>query len=249
MRPGEGIERGGAMLRLDKFLSEAGVASRRQLRDIIRSGRVRVDGIAVTDYAFKFDETACQVTLDGEEISAGKQIVVMMNKLAGYITATEDPRKPTVMELLPEEYRKLQLKPIGRLDKETEGLLLFTNDGDLLHRIVSPRHAVEKVYYAEHEGVVTQDDIDQFAEGLRLRDGTECRPAKLESLELGKSLITVQEGKYHQVRRMMSARGMYVSYLKRIREGNLSLGDLEPGKVRRLSEEEIAMVVDRQNNE
>lgn len=232
------------MLRLDKFLSEAGVASRRQLREIIRSGRVRVDGIAVTDYAFKFDETACRVTLDGEEISAGKQIVVMMNKLAGYITATEDPRKPTVMELLPEEYRKMQLKPIGRLDKETEGLLLFTNDGDLLHRIVSPRHAVEKVYYAEHEGVVTQDDIDQFAEGLRLRDGTECRPAKLESLDLGKSLITVQEGKYHQVRRMMSARGMYVSYLKRIREGNLSLGDLEPGKVRRLSDEEIAMVIE-----
>ena len=232
------------MLRLDKFLSEAGVASRRQLRDIIRSGRVRVDGIAVTDYAFKFDETACRVTLDGEEISAGGQIVVMMNKLAGYITATEDPRKPTVMELLPEEYRKMQLKPIGRLDKETEGLLLFTNDGDLLHRIVSPRHAVEKVYYAEHEGVVTQDDIDRFAEGLRLRDGTECRPAKLESLDLGKSLITVQEGKYHQVRRMMSARGMYVSYLKRIREGNLSLGDLEPGKVRRLSGEEIAMVVE-----
>ncbi len=237
------------MLRLDKFLSEAGVASRRQLRDIIRSGRVRVDGIAVTDYAFKFDETACRVTLDGEEISAGKQIVVMMNKLAGYITATEDPRKPTVMELLPEEYRKMQLKPIGRLDKETEGLLLFTNDGDLLHRIVSPRHAVEKVYYAEHEGVVTQDDIDMFASGLRLRDGTECRPAKLESLELGKSLITVQEGKYHQVRRMMSARGMYVSYLKRIREGNLALGELEPGKVRRLSEEEIALVIDRQNNE
>lgn len=237
------------MLRLDKFLSEAGIASRRQLRDIIRSGRVRVDGVAVTDYAFKFDEMSCRVTLDGEEVSAGGQIVVMMNKLAGYITATEDSRKPTVMELLPEEYRKMQLKPIGRLDKETEGLLLFTNDGDLLHRIVSPRHAVEKVYYAEHEGVVTQDDIDQFAEGLRLRDGTKCRPAKLESLELGKSLITVQEGKYHQVRRMMSARGMYVSYLKRVREGNLSLGELKPGKVRRLSEEEIAMVIDRQNNE
>lgn len=237
------------MLRLDKFLSEAGVASRRQLRDIIRAGRVRVDGVTVTDYAFKFDETTASVTLDGAEIAAGRQVVVMMNKLAGYITATEDPRKPTVMELLPEEFQNMQLKPIGRLDKETEGLLLFTNDGDLLHRIVSPRHAVEKVYYAEHEGVVTQDDIDQFAEGLRLRDGTVCRPAKLESLELGKSLITVQEGKYHQVRRMMSARGMYVSYLKRVREGNLELGELPPGKVRMLSEEEIASVIDRQNNE
>lgn len=232
------------MIRLDKFLSEAGVASRRQLRDIIRSGRVRVDGISVTDYAFKFEETSACVTLDGAEISAGRQMVVMMNKLAGYITATEDPRKPTVMELLPEEYRRAQLKPIGRLDKETEGLLLFTNDGELLHQIVSPRHAVEKVYYAEHEGIVTADDIAQFAEGITLRDGTRCLPAKLESVELGKSLITVQEGKYHQVRRMMSARGMYVTYLKRIREGKLELGSLAPGQVRLLTPEEVASIIE-----
>lgn len=232
------------MIRLDKFLSEAGAASRRQLRDIIRSGRVRVDGICITDYAYKFDETCAQVTLDGTPVSAGRQMVVMMNKLAGYITATEDPRKPTVMELLPEEYRRAQLKPIGRLDKETEGLLLFTNDGELLHQIVSPRHAVEKVYYAEHEGIVTADDIAQFAEGITLRDGTHCLPAKLESLELGKSLITVQEGKYHQVRRMMSARGMYVTYLRRIREGKLELGDLAPGQVRLLSPEEVASIIE-----
>ena len=232
------------MIRLDKFLSEAGAASRRQLRDIIRSGRVRVDGICITDYAYKFDETSAQVTLDGAPVSAGRQMVVMMNKLAGYITATEDPRKPTVMELLPEEYRRAQLKPIGRLDKETEGLLLFTNDGELLHQIVSPRHAVEKVYYAEHEGIVTADDIAQFAEGITLRDGTHCLPAKLESLELGKSLITVQEGKYHQVRRMMSARGMYVTYLRRIREGKLELGDLAPGQVRLLSPEEVASIIE-----
>lgn len=237
------------MIRLDKFLSEAGVASRRQLRDIIRTGAVRVDGSMVTDYAFKFDENTAVVTLNGTQVLAGRRMVVMMNKLAGYITATEDPRKPTVMELLPEEYRRAQLKPIGRLDKETEGLLLFTNDGDLLHRIVSPRHAVEKVYYAEHEGIVTADDIAQFAQGITLRDGTRCLPAKLESLELGKSRITVQEGKYHQVRRMMSARGMFVTYLRRIREGNLELGDLEPGKVRLLTEEEIASIIDRQNNE
>ncbi len=237
------------MIRLDKFLSEAGVASRRQLRDIIRSGRVRVDGSCVTDYAYKFDEAAADVTLDGAPVHAGTQTVVMMNKPAGYITATEDPRKATVMELLPESYRKMQLKPIGRLDKETEGLLLFTNDGDLLHRIVSPRHQVEKVYYAEHEGIVTADDIAQFAQGLRLRDGTVCLSAKLESLDIGKSLITVQEGKYHQVRRMMSARGMYVTYLRRIREGNLSLGELSPGEVRLLTQTEIDGIFDRQNNE
>ena len=237
------------MIRLDKFLSEAGVASRRQLRDVIRSGRVRVDGICITDYAYKFDETTAEVTFDGELINAGKQIVVMMNKPAGYITATEDPRKATVMEILPECYRKMQLKPIGRLDKETEGLLLFTNDGDLLHRIVSPRHQVEKVYYAEHEGIVTADDIAQFAEGLHLRDGTVCLSAKLESIDIGKSLITVQEGKYHQVRRMMSARGMYVTYLRRIREGNLSLGELPIGEVRLLTQTEIDGIFDRQNNE
>ena len=237
------------MIRLDKFLSQAGVASRRRLRDIIRDGAVRVDGVRVTDYAYKFDETACTVTVNGEAVRAAGTLVVMMNKPAGYITATEDARRATVMELLPPELRGLQLKPVGRLDKETEGLLLFTNDGDLLHRIVSPRHAVEKEYYAEHEGVVTQDDIDRFAEGMLLRDGTRCRPAKLESAGLGKSLITVSEGRYHQVRRMMSARGMFVTYLRRVREGDLRLGDLGPGEVRVLTPEEVALLDARQNNE
>ena len=237
------------MIRLDKYLSHAGVASRRQLRDIIRSGAVRIDGAVVTDYAFKFDETSAEVTVNGESVRAGETLVVMMNKPAGYITATEDARKATVMELLPEHLRGRQLKPIGRLDKETEGLLLFTNDGALLHRIVSPRHAVEKEYYAEHEGVVTGDDIAQFARGLTLRDGTVCRPAKLESIELGRSLITVSEGRYHQVRRMMSARGMFVTYLRRVREGGLRLGDLAPGAVRVLSGKEVDSLFDRQNHE
>ena len=237
------------MIRLDKYLSQAGVASRRQLREIIRTGAVCVDGVRVTDYAFKFDETACRVSVNGEPVGPAQTMVVMMNKPAGYITATEDARKATVMELLPERLRNLQLKPIGRLDKETEGLLLFTNDGDLLHRIVSPRHAVEKEYYAEHEGAATADDIARFAEGLTLRDGTVCRPAKLEIVDLGKSLITVSEGRYHQVRRMMSARGMFVTYLRRVREGGLTLGDLPLGQVRVLDAEEVALLTDRQNHE
>ena len=237
------------MIRLDKFLSQAGVASRRQLREIIRTGAVRIDGVCVTDYAHKFDETASTVTMNGEPVRESGTLVVMMNKPAGYITATEDARKATVMELLPPELQGRQLKPIGRLDKETEGLLLFTNDGDLLHRIVSPRHAVEKEYYAEHEGVVTADDVARFAEGLTLRDGTLCRPAKLESVGLGKSLITVSEGRYHQVRRMMSARGMFVTYLRRVREGGLTLGDLAPGQVRILRPEEVDLLTDRQNHE
>ena len=235
-------EEGTGVTRLDKYLSEAGAASRRELRQIIRAGRVQVDGAVILDYAYKFDETAAQVLLDGQEIARPGRIVLMMNKLAGYITATEDARKATVMELLPEQYRGLQLKPVGRLDKDTEGLLLFTNDGALLHRIVSPRHAVWKTYYAEHEGVVTQADIDAFAAGLRLRDGTVCMPAQLIEQELGKSLIRVQEGKYHQVRRMMSARGMFVTYLRRVQEGGLELGDLAPGAVRVLSEAEIAAI-------
>lgn len=237
------------MIRLDKFLSQAGVASRRQLREIIRAGAVRIDGVCITDYAYKFDETACTVTVNGETVREAGTLVVMMNKPAGYITATEDARKATVMELLPPELQGRQLKPIGRLDKETEGLLLFTNDGDLLHRIVSPRHAVEKEYYAEHEGVVTAEDIAQFAGGMLLRDGTRCRPAKLESIGLGKSLITVSEGRYHQVRRMMSARGMFVTYLRRVREGPLRLGELGLGQVRVLSPEEVCLLADRQNNE
>ena len=237
------------MTRLDKYLSQAGVASRRQLRDVIRGGAVRVDGAVITDYAYKFDETAAEVTVNGAPVRSPQTLVVMMNKPAGYITATEDARKATVMELLPAGLRDLQLKPVGRLDKETEGLLLFTNDGALLHRIVSPRHAVEKEYYAEHEGVVTADDVAAFARGLQLRDGTLCRPAKLESVELGKSLVTVCEGRYHQVRRMMSARGMFVTRLRRVREGGLRLGDLAPGSVRVLSAEEVDSLFDRQNNE
>ena len=230
------------MTRLDKFLSEAGVATRRELREIIRAGRVRVDGTVIRDYAYKLDESQAQVLLDGVQVEAAGRIVLMMNKPAGYITATGDARKATVMELLPEQYRNRQLKPVGRLDKETEGLLLFTNDGDLLHRVVSPRHAVWKTYYAEHEGIVTQADIDAFAAGLRLRDGTVCLPAELIEQEVGKSLIRVQEGKYHQVRRMMSARGMFVTYLKRIQEGNLKLGNLPTGEVRILTDEEIAAI-------
>ena len=237
------------MTRLDKYLSQAGVASRRQLRDVIRGGAVRVDGAVITDYAYKFDETAAEVTVNGAPVRPPQTLVVMMNKPAGYITATEDARKATVMELLPAGLRDLQLKPVGRLDKETEGLLLFTNDGALLHRIVSPRHAVEKEYYAEHEGVVTADDVAAFARGLQLRDGTLCRPAKLESVELGKSLVTVCEGRYHHVRRMMSARGMFVTYLRRVREGGLRLGDLAPGCVRVLRPEEVDSLFDRQNHE
>ena len=143
------------------------------------------------------------------------------------------------MELLPPDTKHMELKPVGRLDKATEGLLLFTNDGDLLHRLISPKKEVPKIYYARHEGTAGAEDVAAFAAGLTLADGTKCLSAKLEKLGEGESLITVCEGKYHQVRRMMAARGMHVDYLERRQEGFLTLGDLPRGQVRFLTEEEI----------
>ena len=167
-------------------------------------------------------------------------MVVMLNKPAGFVTATDDPVERTVMELLPAGMKHLDLKPVGRLDKATEGLLLFTNDGDLLHRLISPKKEVPKVNYAKHEGTAGQEVVEAFAEGLTLRDGTRCLPARLEPLGRGESLVTVCEGKYHQVRRMMASRNMTGSYLERREEGCLTLGDLPRGQVRELTQEEVA---------
>ena len=144
------------------------------------------------------------------------------------------------MELLPKGYK--DLKPVGRLDKATEGLLLFTNDGDLLHRLISPKKEVPKIYYARHEGTAADRDVQAFREGLTLSDGTVCLPAKLEPLGPGESFITVCEGKYHQVRRMMASRGMSVAYLERRQEGGLTLADLPRGQTRELTEDEIAQL-------
>ena len=227
------------MERLDKFLTNAGVATRSQVKAILKTGRVCVDGKPVKDGAAKIDPDKQTVTLDGEPIGGKKRMVVMLNKPAGFVTSTEDPRDPTVMELLPKEYAHQDLKPVGRLDKATEGLLLFTNDGALLHRLISPKEEVPKVYYARHEGTAGEADIAAFAEGLTLRDGTVCMSAKLEPLGAGESLITVCEGKYHQVRRMMASRQMTVLYLERRREGSLELAGLERGKTRELTGEEI----------
>ena len=228
------------MERLDKFLCDSGVGTRSQVKVILKSGRVAVDGKVEKDNSRKIDPATQTITLDGEVLGGKQRMVVMLNKPAGFVTATEDKNDRTVMELLPTELRSQDLKPIGRLDKATEGLLLFTNDGDLLHRLISPKKEVPKVYYARHEGEAGAEDVAAFASGLTLRDGLECLPAKLQPLGPGESLITVCEGKYHQVRRMMASRGMTVTYLERRQEGSLTLGDLPRGQVRTLCEEEIA---------
>ena len=230
------------MERLDKFLVAAGAGSRSQVKDILKAGRVTVDGAVERDNSRKIDPESQQVCLDGAVLGGKRFVIAMLNKPAGFVTATEDKQQRTVMELLPEELLKQDVKPVGRLDKETEGLLLFTNDGDLLHRLISPKKEVPKVYFARHEGTATQEDVAAFADGLTLRDGTVCRPAILEPMGAGQSRITVCEGKYHQVRRMMASRGMTVTYLERQMEGKLSLGDLPRGNVRELTASELVLL-------
>lgn len=230
------------MERLDKFLCDSGAGTRSQVKVMLKTGRVTVDGKVEKDNSRKIDPDKQTVTLDGNVLGGKRRIVVMLNKPAGFVTATEDPAERTVMELLPESMKHLDLKPIGRLDKATEGLLLFTNDGDLLHRLISPKKEVPKVYYARHEGTADQEDVEAFARGITLRDGTVCLPAGLQPLGEGESLVTVCEGKYHQVRRMMASRNMTVLYLERREEGSVQLGDLPRGKVRELTAEEIAVL-------
>ena len=229
------------MDRLDKYLSASGCGYHSQVKDILRRGRVTVDGVPCTDGSRKVDPQKQQVCLDGEPVGSTERVVLLLNKPAGYVTATQDPVDKTVMELLPAQYRR-DFRPVGRLDKATEGLLLFTDDGDLLHRLISPKKQVPKIYYARHEGTAGPEDVEAFAGGLVLRDGTVCLSARLRPLGPGESLITVYEGKYHQVRRMMAARGMTVTYLERRQEGGLTLGDLPRGQVRMLTREEIVQL-------
>ncbi len=229
------------MERLDKYLCDSGCGTRSEVKALVKARRVTVDGAIAKDPGMKIDP-AREICLDGQPLGGKRRVVAMLHKPAGYITATSDPVEKTVMELLPERCRRLGLNPVGRLDKETEGLLLFTNDGDLLHRLISPKKEVPKIYYARHEGDAAPEDIAAFAQGVTLRDGTACRPAVLERLGAGESLVTVCEGKYHQVRRMMASRGMHVVYLKRLREGEISLGELPLGQVRELTEEEISLL-------
>ena len=230
-------------LRLDKYLSELGIASRRELREIIRSGRVFVDGRCARDEGLRIDAEKAEVRLDGKTLCYRRFHYYMMDKPPGVITATEDRTQKTVRDLLPEELRALDLFPVGRLDKDTSGLLLLTNDGDFAHRVIAPKSEVWKRYLARVDGVPDQDDAAAFRDGLLLADGTRCLPAVL--IPLGGDLceVLVQEGKYHQVRRMLAARGKKVLTLRRLSIGALVLDDeLGAGRVRPLNEAEIAQI-------
>ena len=205
-----------SQMRLDRLLSEMGVASRSELRDIIRRGRVRVDGAVVTTPEHRVDAGTNEISLDGEVLRWQRFRYFMMNKPEGVLSVTEDRKQPTVLDLLPPELRRLGLFPVGRLDKDTEGLLLLTNDGDFSHRVISPKSGIEKRYRAETEGVPDEGDVRAFKEGIVLADGTRCLPAKLEITGGSVCYVTVMEGKYHQVKRMLAARGKPVTKLRRL---------------------------------
>ena len=229
-----------ALMRLDKLLADMGIASRRELKEIIRSGHVTVDDAAETRPERKLDPALCEVRLDGELLAYAGFRYFMMDKPAGVLTATEDPRQKTVLDLVSPQMRRMGLFPVGRLDKDTSGLLLLTNDGDFAHRVISPKSGVEKLYYAGVEGNPSEEDVRMFREGLRLKDGTLCLPAKLELLGPGECLVTVMEGKYHQVKRMLAACGKPVVSLRRLRVGALELDEtLGPGGYRELDKKDL----------
>lgn len=227
------------MERLDKIISATGKKSRREVREMVRQGRVLVDGKPAPAADMKVDPQTAVILLDGEPLGYEKFTYVMLHKPAGVLTATEDRRQETVLDLLPPELRRRALSPVGRLDKDTEGLLLLTNDGQLAHRLLSPKSHVDKVYYARVDGALEPGDIAAFAAGMTLGDGLECLPAELEILSPTEALVTLREGKFHQVKRMLAARGKPVLYLKRLSMGRLRLDPaLAPGAWRMLTEEE-----------
>ena len=226
------------MERLDKRIAAASQYSRREVKELIRMGRVTVDGVRAASAEQKVAETAA-IAVDGQSLTYEPYLYILLHKPAGVLTATEDRTAPTVLDLIPAPWRRKDLSPVGRLDKDTEGLLLLTDDGTLNHRLTSPRHHVDKVYYARVDSPLEAADVAAFAAGIPLKDFT-CLPARLEILSPHECRVTVQEGKFHQVRRMLAARGKPVAYLKRLTMGPLSLDDaLAPGDSRKLTREEV----------
>ena len=231
------------LMRLDRLISECTALSRSQLRQIIKNGSVSVDGIVITSPEHKVCSDTARVELDGKTVSYEKFCYYMLNKPVGILSATDDKKQKTVIDLFPAELKKKNLFPVGRLDKDTTGLLIITNDGDFAHRVISPRSEIVKTYHAVTETPVNDADIEAFRQGIVLADGTKCLPAGLEKLPDGSCLVRVMEGKYHQVKRMLASRGKPVTALMRLSIGGLELDKgLLPGQFRQLSEKELCSV-------
>ncbi|MFJ7920219.1 pseudouridine synthase [Lysinibacillus fusiformis] len=230
-------------MRLDKLLANMGYGSRKEVKQLLKQKAVTVDGTSVKDAAMHVDPEQQNVSVYGERVVYTEFVYFMMNKPPGVISATEDLRDETVIDLLEPLDQHFQPFPVGRLDKDTEGLLVLTNDGVLAHNLLSPKKHVPKVYYAHIEGVVTEEDVEIFAEGVELDDGYMTKPGKLVILKSALQSeieLTIQEGKFHQVKRMFESVGKRVTYLKRISMGNLKLDDhLALGEYRELTAEEL----------
>ena len=232
------------MERLDKLLSSTGRWSRREAKQLIKEGRVLVDGRPARSGEEKADPGGAAILVDGAPLALRRRTYVMLHKPAGVLSATEDPRQRTVLDLLPPELRRLGLSPVGRLDKDTEGLLLLTDDGELAHRLLSPKNHVDKVYLARLDRPLGPADQAAFAQGITLADGLRCLPARLELLGDGTEvLVTLHEGKFHQIKRMAASRGAAVCWLKRLSMGPLQLDPaLKKGEYRLLTCEEVAKI-------
>ena len=231
------------MMRLDKFLCETGFGTRSQVKELLKKGQVTVNGVAAKKPEQKIDEHKDRITCQGKMASYEKYVYYMLHKPAGVVSATEDKREKTVLDLLKSEDRRDGIFPVGRLDKDTEGFLLLTDDGDLAHRLLSPRKHVDKTYYAKIAGSVTEAHIERFREGLDIGDEKKTLPAMLEILasepEISEIRITIHEGRFHQVKRMFEAVGCKVTYLKRLSMGAVALDEtLAPGDYRPLNEKE-----------
>lgn len=229
--------------RLDKVIASTGKFSRKEVKGLVRQGRVLVDGVPARSGEDKVDAESVEIVVNGEMLTYRRFTWVMLNKPAGYLSATEDGRGATVLDLLPQELQKQGLFPVGRLDKDTEGLLLLTNEGSLAHDLLSPRHHVDKVYYTRVAGRLTEEDCRAFEAGMTLADGLVCQPAGLEILTAGEESeahVTLREGKFHQVKRMLADRGKPVLYLERVKMGSLTLDpSLSRGDFRFLTESEL----------
>lgn len=233
----------GKELRLDKYLTEMNLGTRSQMKEAAKKGRILVNGAVEKKTDRKIDPEKDSVSFDGKTVNYRRYEYYMLHKPNGVVSATEDNVHPTVISLLGADVRR-DLFPVGRLDIDTEGLLLITNDGELAHRLLSPKKHVDKVYYAEVEGRLPKDAAEQMKEGLTLTDGTVVKPAELVVTETGgeksKVFLTIHEGKFHQVKRMFEALGCQVTYLKRMSMGCLNLDEsLKPGEFRPLTETEL----------
>jgi 16S rRNA pseudouridine516 synthase len=228
------------MIRLDKFLANETGMTRKEVKDLLKKGLVTVNDEVVKKPETKVEPDSDKIICDGKEVSYCPLVYYMFHKPAGCVSATQDNHDKTVLDFFTASERKKDLFPVGRLDKDTEGLLLITNDGELAHRLLSPKKHVDKTYYVEIDKPITNNDATQLTEGIDIGEKNKTLPATLEKLSDYSYYITIQEGKFHQIKRMFQAVGSEVTYLKRLRMGTLNLDtNLAPGTYRPLSEEEV----------